>query len=84
MLTIPKLLYSFLFKKAFFNFNFVNKVKMYVLPFKISDRKTTAFFFLKGLRHTYTNESFNLPKMGISLFCIEQKVSVTGKTCGNS
>jgi len=41
------LIIFFSFKKAFFNFNFVNKVEMYVLPFKISDRKTTALFCLR-------------------------------------
>ena len=75
--------YRFSFKKSCFNFNFVNKVEMYILPFEIF---FTDFFLFKGLCHIYTNESFNLPPKWIfrCFFCIEQKVTVTGTTFSNS
>jgi len=71
--------------QACFNFNFVNKVEMYVLPFEISDRKykKTKYFWLKGL---LMNHSICPKIMGISLlfFCIEQKVYFTANTFINS
>ena len=51
-----KVIITFFFKKSWFKFNFVNKVKMYVLPFEISDRKKMKKCFASRIMHTNTRK----------------------------